>query len=303
MAGVILKQLSDVPQTNGTTVTTGNSGLTSVSIGAGNTFQFQSAAAMGRSAGYRANQTGANQITTYMDLDSDVTIFAFRFPFRFQTQPAASVTFFRFYPDTSHNTGGSLNLTTARRISFVEPDSGLNVTSSSGTPLVAGTSYIIEGLVNLPADTIDIRVYEVGSDTVFCSVSGSLTTFWSTNTVVRSVRWGIGTASSGMGDLDTNDGWAIGSGDFLPRYDLSIPLDTPDVILGASSQPGYGSSNGSQVVTWSPISGASNYSAWIAENTDPVQGDFELVNASVTSPFTFDNLPEGVYSYGIKAEV
>lgn len=303
MAGTILKQFSAIPQSDGTTVTTGNSGLTSISIGAGNTLQFQSAAAMGQSAGYRANQTGANQITTYMDLDGDVTIFAFRIPFRFQTVPATQVTFLRFYPDTAHGTGGSLNLTTSRRISFVEPDSGLNVTSPSGTPLVAGTSYIIQGLVNLTTDFIDIRVYEVGSESPLCSVSGNLTTFWSTNTVVRSIRWGVGTASAGLGNLDTNDGWAIGSGDWLARYDISVPLDTPVVTLGAAVQPTYGNSDGSQIVAWSAIDGATSYSAHIADGPSPEQGAFNLVEANVTSPYTFTNLPVGVYSYGIRAEV
>lgn len=223
----ILKSLSSTPQTDGTTVTTGNSGLSSLSIGSGNSFQFQAAAAMGRAAGYRMTQGGANQLTTYMDLAAPVTSgsFVFRRPIRFSTIPTVNTTFYRMFPDNTHVTNlGGLLLTTTGRINFVEASGSgtlLNISSpSGGQALAVDTEYILVGKYTIATKQLEIICYEYGVTLPKWSMSGTCGGALGDAGQVGSVRDGINTASSGIGNLDTCDGWAIGSGDYFPRYDV-----------------------------------------------------------------------------------
>lgn len=304
MPGTILKQLSATPQGNGTTVTMVNSGWSSLSIGGGNSYTFQSAAAMGLSVGYRMVQD-TNPNFAYMDLVSSVAVFAFRIPFRFSTNPSTNNTLFRLYPDTGHVTNlGGLILTTTRRIQFQEQGAGgLNVSSPSGSPLIAGTNYIIMGLINLSDDTLDVRVYEAGSATPHTQVSGALAADLASAAGIGSVRYGFGTASTGLSSIDTNDGWAIGSGDWLARYDLDEPLATPVINIDSFSHPTtIGGSEGTATISWGAVSGAVSYQAYIATGSSPAQEAFTLVASGVTSPYTFTGLSAGVKAFGIKAK-
>lgn len=223
----ILKSLSSTPQTDGTTVTTGNSGLSSLYIGSGNSFQFQSAAAMGRTAGYRMVQGGANQLSTYMDFDSPITdVFVFRRPLRFSVEPAVNTAFYRLYPDASHATNlGGMLLTTTRRINFVEAagsGSLLNISSPSGTgALTAGADYILQGKYSFATKQLEIACYDYGSVVAKWVMSGTCGGALADAAGIGAVRDGINTSSSGIGNLDTCDGWAIGSGDYFPRYDVA----------------------------------------------------------------------------------
>lgn len=304
MPGTILKQLSAISQSNGTTVTTGNSGYSSLSIGGGsNSHTFQSAAAMGRTVGYRMAQDSAANFA-YMDLTSGVSVFAFRVPFRFSTNPTTNNVLLRLYPDATHavNLGGLL-LTTTRRIQwFEEGAGGLNVTSPSGSPLAANTDYIIMGLVNVDNDTLDVRVYEPGSATPHTQISGSLAANMASAAGIGAVRFGFGTASTGLGSIDTNDGWAVGSGDWLDRYDLDEPLETPVINVTDYTHPTtIGGNDGTATVSWGAVAGAASYQAYIATGASPNQEAFTLVESGVTSPYTFENLPAGAFSLGIKA--
>jgi hypothetical protein len=60
------------------------------------------------------------------------------------------------------------------------------------------------------------------------------------------------------------------------------------------------------VVTWSAVSGATSYEAWITKNDpndpNPLQADFTLVATGVSSPYTFVGLSQANYDYGIKAK-
>jgi len=234
MAGTILKQLSSTAQTDGTTVTAANSGLSSISIGTDNTVQFQSAAAMNEAAGYRFTQgaTG-NQITSYFDLTSSVNILALRIPFRISATPSASLTILRGYTDVAHTTiSWSLQVTTTMRINFGE-QGGATTSTGSTTPekLVAGTDYVMQLLVNTTAQTFSFATYERGSTTAINTMSGSLTTSMAAQ---YSVRLGINTTSGLVsGYIDTNSAFAIGSDDWLARTDVSnIP---PTLTLTADT--------------------------------------------------------------------
>ena len=80
------------------------------------------------------------------------------------------------------------------------------------------------------------------------------------------------------------------------------PLVAPTPVVASTIQPTTTTStDGSATVTWEPVSGASGYSAHIAETMTPGQEDFTLVASSVTSPYTFTGLKTGAYSFGIKA--
>ena len=304
MPGTILRQLSSTPQSNGTVVTTGNSGYSSLSVGGGsNSHTFQSAAAMGRTAGYRMVQDSATNFA-YMDLVSEVAVFTFRVPFRFAANPTTNNALLRVYPDATHavNLGG-LSLTATRRIQWLESGAGgLNVTSPSGSPLVANTDYIIMGLIDLGANMLDIRVYERESATPRTQVSGELAADMAAASGIGSLRFGFGTASTGMGSIDTNDGWAIGSDDWLERYDLDQPLDTPVINIDNYTHPtAIGGNDGTATVSWGAVAGAASYQAYIATGAGPGQETFALVESGVTSPYTFDNLSAGTFSLGIKA--
>lgn len=83
----------------------------------------------------------------------------------------------------------------------------------------------------------------------------------------------------------------------------TVTLPTPVVTLGTTTNPStIGGTNGSQVVTWPAVSGATSYVAYIANGSSPAQGDFTQVAAGVTSPYTFTGLAAGTYSFGIRAK-
>lgn len=236
MAGTILKTLLSTHQTDNTAITAANSGFTSGSAGAGNTAVHLDAAKMAASEGYRLTQAGANQNIWYLDLASTVTKLAFRVPFNYSTVPAVQVSILRAYPDTAHATvHWTLSITTTNRLQFFETATGgLNLSSPSGTPLSPGTDYVAMGLIDTDTMTLTINVYPRGSLTPVFTMSGTL----ATTTAMQSVRWGIGT-NSALAQIDTNDAFAIGSGDMLVRADVaSVALSLSGAITPADKTIG-----------------------------------------------------------------
>lgn len=232
MAGTILAKLSATPQADSTTITAGNSGFSSVQIGAGNTAVHLAAARMGQPAGYRFTQGGANQNFGYLDLGAAQSLFAFRIPLRHGSTPAASCALFRAYPAVDHVTNlWTLSVTTTNRVQVVEGGGTMNVTSPSGSPLTPGSDYVGLGLFNGSSGAFECRMYPRGQSTALFTLTGTASAPQS----VAAIRFGIGTASS-IAQLDTNDALAIGSGDFLDRVDIAAaPLA---VSLSVSPQSG-----------------------------------------------------------------
>jgi hypothetical protein len=250
VAGTILAKLSSTAQADNTTITAANSGFSSVSIGAGNTAVHLAAARMAELEGYRFTQGGANQNFAYLDLGAAQSIFAWRIPFRYAATPTATSAFLRVYPATDHITNlWTANFTTTNRIQVVEGSGTLNVTSASGTPLVPGSDYVSLGLFNASTGAFELRVYPRANTTALFTLTGTA----SAPQAVQSIRFGIGTASS-LTQLDTNDAFAIGSGDFLARTDIAA---TP-LSVSPSVAPGSGPPSTSFVFAANPSGGNGN---------------------------------------------
>lgn len=79
-------------------------------------------------------------------------------------------------------------------------------------------------------------------------------------------------------------------------------LTTPTLTLVSSSDPTFvGATDGSITVSWDAIEGADRYAAGIAPGPSADQGDIDLVDEDVTSPYTFTGLSAGSYTVAIKA--
>lgn len=91
---------------------------------------------------------------------------------------------------------------------------------------------------------------------------------------------------------------------FADAPTVSTPLSTPVVSLGAKTTPTtVGGTDGTQVITWPAVSGASTYDAFVANSSTPAQEDFVRVGTNVTSPYTVTDLAPGAHAYGVKARV
>ena len=303
MAGIIDKQLTQVTQADGTAQTTGNSGWSSLSTGSGNTAIFADGAKMGAIAGYRMTCGGTAQNIAYFDLSSSVTVMALRVPIQISAITTVSA-ILRWYNDSGHTTNlGSLGITSTGKIQFVEASgSGTALNISSTASLSAATPYVLMILIDKGANTFSAVAYPSGSTTAAASISGTLGGAMMDAASLQQVRWAIGTATS-LGYLDTNSDFAVGHGDWLARTDVTTQLDTPVVTLGTVTNPStIGGSNGTAVVSWSAVSNATSYDAYVAPGSSPAQGDFTLVASGVTSPYTFTGLSAGTKSFGIKAK-
>lgn len=83
-----------------------------------------------------------------------------------------------------------------------------------------------------------------------------------------------------------------------------VRLPTPMVTKVSQIDPSSaGQSDGSMTVSFTPVDGASSYTAHRANKLNPAQSDFTQVASGVTSPYTATGLPAGPVSIGIRAEV
>ena len=83
-----------------------------------------------------------------------------------------------------------------------------------------------------------------------------------------------------------------------------VRLPTPRVTKVSQIDPsGAGQSDGSMTVSFTPVDGASSYTAHRANKLNPSQSDFTQIASGVTSPYTATGLPAGPVAIGIRAEV
>ena len=83
-----------------------------------------------------------------------------------------------------------------------------------------------------------------------------------------------------------------------------VRLPTPRVTKVSQIDPSSaGQSDGSMTVSFTPVDGASSYTAHRANKLNPAQSDFTQIASGVTSPYTATGLPAGPVAIGIRAEV
>lgn len=83
-----------------------------------------------------------------------------------------------------------------------------------------------------------------------------------------------------------------------------VRLPTPRVTKVSQIDPSSaGQSDGSMTVAFTPVDGASSYTAHRANKLNPSQSDFTQIASGVTSPYTATGLPAGPVAIGIRAEV
>lgn len=160
----------------------------------------------------------------------------------------------------------------------------------AGTELISGNS---KTPTQVPDGFIELANIQSGLDD---STTSSRTALWA----------GYREVGAPSAPQTTPINWTYRSGHAAASVVLGVAglmLDTPSVLAGATTHPSfYGASDGSQTVSWAPVSGAESYSAYIAHGSSPSQNDFEQVEAGVTSPYTFENLSAGIQAFGIRAE-
>ncbi len=290
----------------GATVNNANSGSSASSVNGG-THVFAAAVKAHGSLGFRmTNASGAGTFRRYPFASSaTATVFQFSGVVTLPNQAPLQNTTLVGFP----NSGGSWRLVVA-----VNPSGNVtieDVGAAHNTTLLTGATWGAKYRITIEA---------VGGSTTASQVTARLysgTTSWDTTVgnAVNVSNWNMSTdavigadigictspgaivLTAGWDDVQLNDGAGSRIGDIVEQ------LTTPVVTLGATTNPStVGGSDGSQVVTWAAVPGASSYEAWIANGASPAQGDFTLVATGVTSPYTFTGLTAGQRSYGIKAK-
>ena len=90
---------------------------------------------------------------------------------------------------------------------------------------------------------------------------------------------------------------------FVPEG-TPVRLGTPAVTKLSQIDPSaIGLSDGSMTVSFTPVDGASGYTAWKSPSLTPTQASFTQIASGVTSPYTATGLAAGPVSIGIRAEV
>lgn len=80
----------------------------------------------------------------------------------------------------------------------------------------------------------------------------------------------------------------------------AVQLDTPSLSLtGSVPASSISATDGEKTVSWVPVPNALSYEAYKASHGST---DYVLVQAGVTSPYTFDGLPAGAIRLAIKAK-
>lgn len=95
----------------------------------------------------------------------------------------------------------------------------------------------------------------------------------------------------------------IGGTDYIGPWvsQLASPILTLENSINPSA---VGGSDGQATVSWSPVAGAGSYNAYKSTKASPTDADLAagLVQAGVTSPFTFTGLKAGATTVAIQAE-
>ena len=287
---------------NGATVATTTAGAgdrpwDAVTVGAGATITHDtSVKAVGSASGKIVGSTA--QTVTRWTLPSTHTQGRLRFYLRLNSLPSSNLTVARLSSAASTQTAQVTILTTGAVVLYGQSNGSGSANNSGSAVLTPGTWYEIELAYTVGASgTLRVGVYTLDGATFYTSPTVTVNTGADPVGVLHFGQFNTSTAALGtfwVDGVELDDAATGIAGPSLPA------LPTPVVTLGAKTTSS--GSNGTQTVTWPAVSGAVSYEAWRASGSNPAQGDFTLVQAGVTSPFTFTGLAAGTYSYGIKAK-
>lgn len=288
---------------DGAALTNANSGSSAASVNGGSTSVFSAAHKAHGNLGARfINASGQNSFRRY-PLAASATTWQFSGVFTMPATPASAFLILGF-PNASGTWRLTLNINTESRLVI----GGVSGTTTQITnPLTAGAKYRVTLQVvggSATSSNVIAKIYAESSGAWVTQLGSTWTssTFDTGTDAVIGADIGVLTSAAsaytmGWDDIQLNNG-AGGEID-----DIVEQLATPVVTLGAATNPStVGGSDGSQVVTWAAVPGASSYEAWIANGATPAQGDFTRVATNVTSPYTFTGLTAGERAYGIKAK-
>lgn len=169
---------------------------------------------------------------------------------------------------------------------------GLSMGPTTGSANIAtGQLNRWEILIDTVAGTLSIRVFNGDATTPYCVMS--VTGLSLASASIDAFQFGsinAAAVTSTWEDVQIDENRTTEIGPWLPR------LATPTVTVTDQAE-------GTATVTWPAVAGAASYEAHNATTVaSPAQGDFTLVEAGVTSPYTFTGLSADVKWAGIKAK-
>jgi len=279
MAGTVLKSLSATPQADNTVMTSANSGVSSLVTTTGGAGVHLAAARMGGTAGYALTQTSTGTSFFYLDLDAAVTSASILLPMNYSAAPSTSLQFIRGYSDAAHTAVlFTLNFLTLNKWQFVE-NGGANVTANNAlTP--STKDYVTEMFIDYANAQMSLNVYERGSLSKVATI-GSTALTNSTGQSLRSWRIGLATASS-IPQLYLNNTLAVGSGDFLPRSDVT----TSTLSLTGAITPNPSDINVARTLTLNATGGNGNAISLDVDWGDGLAHDTGTMTTSAAKTFT-----------------
>lgn len=284
---------------NGDALTAGNAGTSQSPITSGGTAVISTAQKMHGTRAALMTKTSTSgslyirEPVSSTSLGQDLYIYV-------TAAPSGDITILGFYVGSTISLRAVL--TTGRVVQL--RDAADSVLWSSPA-LTLNTWYRVSlfGTQHASTGTCRLAVYAGDATTPIASGDSTLLTGRNTGSGAwTALRWGLqlGTGTQTATAYFDDPGYDTAATGLIPG--VTVLLDTPVVELGAATYTsGPGEADGTQEVTWGAVSGAASYDAYIADGSSPAQGDFTLVEAGVTSPYTFDALGAGSYSYGIKA--
>jgi hypothetical protein len=291
MAASQLFKLSSTGAADNTPITATNMGVSSVSLGAGNTSVCLMAAAMGDVMGYRLGQV-TNTTAVFCDF-SAAAICAPRLHTRvgaITTLADPGVAIARGYSDGATHTATiwTLYLTNTGKLRFVEASTspaGISIVSTAS--ITANTEYVVVPIVNSVSGAVEVKAYPWGNPSATVSVTGTLAN--PSVAVTNSMRLGLGNTSSAVGNIDFSESTAVfgltSSSDAIPRTDVPVATVNPAVGQGSYTTTvtlsGLGTAGTkSGTINWGDGSGVSSSTTpptWSKTLTPPSAGGADIV--------------------------
>ena len=286
---------------NGDALTTTNSGVDTVTLTSGTGVISTAQSAHGtRSALFTAGSaSGATYISKTITATDTITVRVYA---RFTAYPTGTLAPCLIWLGNGSSQLANLEVTASGNLRIRDDASANAWTSTMAMSL--NTWYRIEFSIlrNATTGTARATIYTLDGTTAL-EDSTTLTSKNTGSASVTTIRIGAKTSTGTMETAVFIDDW-----DYDPTTTVFIgpvteALVAPTVSLGVKTNPStIGGSNGTQTVTWSAVTGATSYEAWIANSASPSQGDFTLVATGVTSPYTFTGIAAGTRAFGIKAK-